>query len=59
VQFGHRVALIGIAVKQNGHSLVDGGAGGGTCLNRLICLTNKNITKATIRKSIIVLINIP
>jgi hypothetical protein len=61
VQFGQRTALIGIAVKQKGQSLVVGAAGG-TSFFRCIWLmifTNKNTAKAIMRKVIMLLINKP
>jgi hypothetical protein len=59
VQFGQRVALIGIAEQQKPHSLVLAGAASGAFLIRFTCFTIKNITKATIRKSRTVLRKIP
>jgi hypothetical protein len=55
VQFGQRVALIGMLVKQYGQFLVAGTAGAASCLRivRLKSRINKNITNATIRKLII------
>jgi hypothetical protein len=37
VQYGQRTAFKGIFDRQNGQSLVFGGASTGFCLNRLIC----------------------
>ena len=51
VQCGQRVALIGMVVKQCGHSLVVGSAGGGAFLVALAALTIMKITKAILRKS--------
>jgi hypothetical protein len=59
VQFGQRVAGIGIWVKQNGHSLVVGAAGAGARFIRFICFTIRKITNAMMTKSIIVLMNTP
>jgi pyrroloquinoline quinone (PQQ) biosynthesis protein C len=61
VQFGQRVALIGIAEKQYAHSFV-AGATGGASSSRLILLmvrTRRNTAKAIRMKLMIVLMNTP
>ena len=52
VQFGQRLALIGMFVKQRGHSLVIGvaGAGAGLRCRLLIPLIIRKMARATIRK---------
>ena len=59
VQFGQRFALMGIIVKQKGHSLVTGGGASSS----LVSLFKKRITvkiaRAIIKKLIIVLMNTP
>src|SRR5277367_1748840 len=59
VQFGQRVAGIGIIVWQNGHSFVVGDAGAGWRFIRFACFTTIKIINATIRKSTTVLMNSP
>ena len=59
MQDGQRDAFNGIVEKQNGHSFVFGTTAEGLALKRLICRTSKKTTKATIRKSITLLINSP
>ena len=58
VQCAHLVAASGILLKQYGQSLSAGAAGAGLT-RRFICLTRMNIANATMRKSIIVLMNEP
>ena len=52
VQFGQRVALMEIVLKQYGQSLVVGSAGAGAFFNLFAIFTMRKITKAMIRKSI-------
>src|SRR5690242_20636182 len=59
VQFGQRVALIGMTLKQYGQSFVVGSAGGGAFFRLLKPLMIRKITKATITKSITVCRNTP
>lgn len=60
VQFGQRTASMEIVLKQYGHSLVVGGpAGAGLACRRLICLISRKITRATMTKSIRLLMNAP
>jgi len=62
VQYGQRVALIGMLDRQYGHSLVVGAGGGASSfpwLMRLTRRTTKKITRDTIRKSRTLLIKIP
>ena len=61
VQFGQRVALMGMRVKQKGHSLVVG-AGGGVSFSRRILLTiftRKNSAAAMMRNVTILLMKSP
>jgi len=51
VQFGQRLALIGIVEQHSGHSFVVGSAAGGPFFSRFICLTTKKMAKATMAKS--------
>jgi len=52
VQLGHRVALIAMVLKQKGHSLVVGSAGGTASFRcrLLIPLISRKTAKATIKK---------
>lgn len=61
VQKPQRVALIGISEKQCGHSLVVGSSGGASSslFSELIPLMSRKTANATIRKLMIVLMNIP
>lgn len=59
VQLGQRVALIGICVKQCGHSLVVTSAGAGGAFRRLAALTTRKMANAMIMKSMIVVMNTP
>src|ERR1017187_3536345 len=63
VQWGQRVALIGMVEKQRGHSFVVGSAATGACSSRcfmvFIALMTRKIQNATMRKSMIVLMNEP
>jgi hypothetical protein len=61
VQWGQRVALIEIVDRQYGHSFVVGSAGSSSSFrsSRLIWRTIKKIAKATMTKSITVLMNNP
>jgi hypothetical protein len=61
VQLGHLVALIGIVVKQTVQSFVVGSGGGASsfAFNLFICCISRNIANATMRKLMIVLINVP
>ena len=59
VQFGQRVALMGIAVKQNEHSFVEGSGAGGSFLTLFTFFITRKTEKATMRKLIMVLINTP
>ena len=61
VQLGQRVALMGMAVKQNGQSFVVGSAGGASSVRfrEFIPLITMNMAKATIRNEMIVLRNTP
>jgi hypothetical protein len=59
VQLGQRVALIGIAEKQYGHSLVAGAAAGTGFFHRFTWRITRKITNATIKKSITVFRNNP
>src|SRR2546428_6357477 len=62
VQWAHRIALGGMLDRQKGHSLaVAAGAGGGASARfiPLIARVKRKITKATMRKSIQVLIKDP
>ena len=55
-----RTAFAGIALKQNGHSLVAGGGGAGAgFLKRFSCRITRKIANATITKLITVLTNWP
>ena len=61
VQLGQRLALIGISVRQNGHSLVVGSSGGASSsrLRLFMPLISINTAKATIRKLTILLKKTP
>ncbi len=61
VQFGRRVALIGMLEQQKEQSLVVGAAGGSSSFrfSRFIALTTRKIAKAMIMKSITVLMKSP
>jgi len=59
VQFGQRVALIGMVVKQCGHSFVVGSAGAGCGFIRFIVRTIRKMTKATMMKSMMVVRKMP
>lgn len=58
VQCGQRVALIGMEDRQYGQSF-EAGAASGLRVSRLICRTNRKITKATMTKSRMALRNRP
>ena len=60
VQCGQRVALIGIAVKQKGQSLVVGSAGASSCFSSLfIVRTSMKTANATMVKLTTELMNTP
>ena len=61
VQCAQRVALMGMLLRQWGHSLVVGSAGGASSsrFSLLMPLMSRNTAKATIRKLITALMNTP
>src|SRR5579862_1011024 len=59
VQFGQRLAAIGIAVAQYEQSLVFGAAAGAGLFQRFTIRMSRKIAKATIRKSMMLFRNTP